>query len=86
MFLLRKYMHYSTFRNYPDIFLQTVLDEGGTALSHLALNHFGDQISRKSVHGIRAQADAAGNSYSTVSMFISSGLFRCFATARIYGV
>ena len=65
-------MHYSTFRNHPDIFLQTstVLNEGGTALSHLAITHFGDQTSRKSVHGIRAQADAAGNSYSAVSMFI----------------
>ena len=38
MFLLRKYMHYSTFRNHPHLFFQTVLSEGGTALSPLALS------------------------------------------------
>ena len=38
MFLLRKYMHYSTFRNHPHLFFQTERSEGGTALSPLALS------------------------------------------------
>ena len=40
MFLLRKYMYmcYNTFRNQPHVFFQTVLNEGGTALSPLASN------------------------------------------------
>ena len=38
MFLSRKYMLYSTFRNHPHLFFQTVLNEGGTALSPLALS------------------------------------------------
>ena len=36
MFLLRKY--YDKFRNHPDRFFQTVLNEGGTALSSMASN------------------------------------------------
>ena len=38
MFLSRKYMLYSTLRNHPHLFFQTVLNEGGTALSPLALS------------------------------------------------
>ena len=38
IFLLRKYMYYDKFRNHPERFFQTVLNEGGTALSPLASN------------------------------------------------
>ena len=40
MFVIRKYMYtyYNTFTNHLHVFLQTVLNEGGTALSHLASN------------------------------------------------
>jgi len=36
MFLLRRY--YDKFRNHPDRFFQTVLNEGGTVLSPLVSN------------------------------------------------
>ena len=38
MFLLRKHIHYNTFRNHPNVFFQTVLNEGETAISSMALN------------------------------------------------
>ena len=37
-FLLRKNMQYNTFRNLPNVFFQTVLNEGETALSSMASN------------------------------------------------
>ena len=45
MFLLRK--HYNTFRNHPNVFFQTVLNEGETALSSMALNLLQDKYLEK---------------------------------------
>ena len=45
MFLLRK--HYNTFRNHPNIFFQTVLNEGETALSSMASNLLQDKYLEK---------------------------------------
>ena len=45
MFLLRKY--YNTFRNHPNVFFQTVLNEGETALSSMASNLLRDKYLEK---------------------------------------
>ena len=47
MFLLRKNMHYSTFRNYPNVFFQTVLNEGETVLSSMASKLLQDKYLEK---------------------------------------
>ena len=49
LFLLRKYIctYYNAFTNHPHIFFQTVLNEGGTALSPLAWNLLQEKYTEK---------------------------------------
>ena len=47
IFLLRKYMYYDKFRDHPERFFQTVLNEGGTALSPLVSNLLQTKYSEK---------------------------------------
>ena len=47
IFLLRKYMYYDKFRNHPERFFQTVLNEGGTALYPLVSNLLQTKYSEK---------------------------------------
>ena len=48
MFLLRKYVYCNTFRSHPHFFFQTVLNEGGTAVTPLASNLLQTKYPRKS--------------------------------------
>ena len=81
MFLSRKYMLYSTFRNHPHLFFQTVLNEGGTALSPLALSLLETKYPEKAYMEFVHKQTQQG---TLIARFQCSS--RCFTTVRLHGV
>ena len=84
MFLLRNYMHYSTFRNHPHLFFQTVLNEGGTALSSLALSLLETKYPGKAFMEFVHKHTQKGTLTARFQRS-SRGVFRCFTTVRLHG-
>jgi len=73
MFLLRKY--YDKFRNHPDRFFQTVLNEGGTALSSLVSNLLQSKYSEKAYMEFVHKQTQRG---AVVAQFQCSSQVACF--------
>ena len=75
MFLLRRYMYDDTLRSHPHVFFQTVLNEGGTALSPLASNLLQTKYSEKAyMEFVHKQTQQR----ALIARFECSSLVACF--------
>ena len=75
MFLLRKHMHYNTFRNHPHIFFQTVLNEGEIALSSIASKLLQDKYQEKACMEFEQKQTQRG---TRIASFECSSEVACF--------
>ena len=76
MFLLRKYVYFlNRFRNHPNVFFQTVLNEGETALSSMASNLLQDEYQEKVYMELVHKQTQQG---TLMARFECSSLVACF--------